>query len=104
MPGVAATGADDRWGIHPLMLHTRPHSLALRSREVNMAPPVLGAMDTMYHRGKIQEESLYCEHKKHDGSLPLVGVNTLLPQRTRRRHRHRDRTDPLDRRRKGAAN
>ncbi|QYR53958.1 methylmalonyl-CoA mutase family protein [Lysobacter soyae] len=39
---------------------------------------VLGAMDTMYQRGKIQEESLYYEHKKHDGSLPLVGVNTFL--------------------------
>ena len=40
---------------------------------------VLGAMETMYQRGKIQEESLYYEHKKHDGSLPLVGVNTFLP-------------------------
>src|SRR5690606_24104748 len=40
----------------------------------------LGAMDTMYQRGKIQEESLYYEHKKHDGSLPLVGVNTFLPR------------------------
>jgi len=40
---------------------------------------VLGAMDTMYQRGKIQDESLYYEHKKHDGSLPLVGVNTFLP-------------------------
>jgi len=39
---------------------------------------VLGAMDTMYQRGKIQEESLYYEHRKHDGSLPLVGVNTFL--------------------------
>jgi methylmalonyl-CoA mutase len=39
---------------------------------------VLGAMDTMYQRGKIQEESLYYEQKKHDGSLPLVGVNTFL--------------------------
>ncbi|WP_027068663.1 methylmalonyl-CoA mutase family protein [Novilysobacter defluvii] len=38
---------------------------------------VLGAMDTMYQRGKIQEESLYYEHRKHDGSLPLVGVNTF---------------------------
>ena len=37
-------------------------------------------MDTMYQRGKIQEESLYYEHKKHDGSLPLVGVNTFLPR------------------------
>ena len=40
---------------------------------------VLGAMDTMYQRGKIQEESLYYEHRKHDGSLPLIGVNTFLP-------------------------
>ncbi|HET6602676.1 MAG TPA: methylmalonyl-CoA mutase family protein [Xanthomonadaceae bacterium] len=41
---------------------------------------VLGAMDTMYQRGKIQEESLYYEAKKHDGSLPLIGVNTFLPR------------------------
>jgi methylmalonyl-CoA mutase len=34
----------------------------------------------MYQRGKIQEESLYYESKKHDGSLPLVGVNTFLPK------------------------
>ena len=37
-------------------------------------------MDTMYQRGKIQEESLYYEHKKHDGTLPLIGVNTFLPK------------------------
>jgi methylmalonyl-CoA mutase len=41
---------------------------------------VLGAMDTMYQRGRIQEESLYYEAKKHDGSLPLIGVNTFLPK------------------------
>ncbi|MBT8110667.1 MAG: methylmalonyl-CoA mutase family protein [Gammaproteobacteria bacterium] len=41
---------------------------------------VLGAMDTMYQRGKIQEESLYYEAKKHDGSLPLIGVNAFLPK------------------------
>ncbi len=41
---------------------------------------VLGSMDTMYQRGKIQEESMYYEHKKHDGSLPLIGVNTFLPK------------------------
>ncbi len=41
---------------------------------------VLGAMDTMYQRGKIQDESMYYEHKKHDGSLPLIGVNTFLPR------------------------
>ncbi len=41
---------------------------------------VLGAMETMYQRGKIQEESLYYETRKHDGSLPIVGVNTFLAQ------------------------
>jgi len=41
---------------------------------------VLGAMDTMYQRGKIQEESLYYERLKHDGTLPLIGVNTYLPK------------------------
>ncbi len=41
---------------------------------------VLGAMDTMYQRGKIQEESMYYEARKHDGSLPLIGVNTYLPK------------------------
>jgi len=39
---------------------------------------VLGAMETMYQRGKIQEESLYYETRKHDGSFPIVGVNTFL--------------------------
>jgi methylmalonyl-CoA mutase len=38
---------------------------------------VLGAMETGYQRGKIQEESLHYEHKKHDGSYPIVGVNTF---------------------------
>jgi methylmalonyl-CoA mutase len=38
---------------------------------------VLGAMETGYQRGKIQEESLTYEHKKHDGSYPIVGVNTF---------------------------
>jgi methylmalonyl-CoA mutase len=41
---------------------------------------VLGAMDTMYQRGKIQDESLYYERLKHDGTLPLIGVNTFLPR------------------------
>ncbi|MEM7196444.1 MAG: fused isobutyryl-CoA mutase/GTPase IcmF [Pseudomonadota bacterium] len=39
---------------------------------------VLGAMETGYQRGKIQDESMYYEHKKHDGSLPIVGVNTFV--------------------------
>ena len=40
---------------------------------------VLGAMDTMYQRGKIQDESMVYEQQKHDGSLPIIGVNTFLP-------------------------
>jgi methylmalonyl-CoA mutase len=39
---------------------------------------VLGAMETMYQRGKIQDESMYYEHLKHDGNLPIIGVNTFL--------------------------
>src|SRR5579875_3893630 len=39
---------------------------------------VLGAMDTMYQRSRIQEESLHYERLKHDGTLPLIGVNTFL--------------------------
>jgi len=39
---------------------------------------VLGAMETMYQRGKIQEESLYYEMQKHTGEFPIVGVNTFL--------------------------
>ena len=38
-------------------------------------------MDTMYQRGKIQAESMDYESKKHDGSLPLIGVNTFLPKK-----------------------
>jgi len=38
---------------------------------------VLGAMETGYQRGKIQEESMFYEHKKHDGSYPIIGVNTF---------------------------
>ena len=39
---------------------------------------VLGAMETMYQRSRIQEESMYYETLKHDGRLPVVGVNTFL--------------------------
>ena len=39
---------------------------------------VLGAMETGYQRGRIQDESMLYEHRKHDGSLPIVGVNTFL--------------------------
>ena len=42
---------------------------------------VLGAMERGYQRGKIQDESLFYETKKHDGSLPIIGVNTFLDDR-----------------------
>ena len=41
---------------------------------------VLGAMETQYQRGKIQEESLDYETKKHSGELPIIGVNTFLKE------------------------
>ena len=42
---------------------------------------VLGAMETQYQRGQIQEESLHYEHLKHSGDLPIVGINTLKIRR-----------------------
>lgn len=44
---------------------------------INARGGVLGAMETMYQRGKIQEESAIYEHKKHTGELPIVGVNVF---------------------------
>ena len=44
---------------------------------------VLGAMETGYQRGKIQEESLLYEQQKHDGTLPIIGVNTFLNSKVR---------------------
>jgi len=38
---------------------------------------VLGAMETGYQRGRIQDESMLYEQRKHDGSLPIIGVNTF---------------------------
>lgn len=43
---------------------------------------VLGAMETQYQRSKIQEESLYYEHQKHSGELPIIGVNTFVDPKT----------------------
>jgi methylmalonyl-CoA mutase len=43
---------------------------------------VLGAMETQYQRSKIQEESLYYEHLKHEGVLPIIGVNTYQDPKT----------------------
>lgn len=42
---------------------------------------VLGAMESMYQRGKIQEESLYYETLKDSGEFPIIGVNTFLPEK-----------------------
>ncbi len=47
---------------------------------------VLGAMETGYQRGRIQDESMLYEHKKHDGSLPIIGVNTFLNPRGAGQH------------------
>jgi len=46
--------------------------------KINDRGGVLGAMETQYQRGKIQEESMYYEMKKHSGELPIIGVNTYL--------------------------
>jgi methylmalonyl-CoA mutase len=43
---------------------------------------VLGAMETQYQRGKIQQESLHYEHQKHSGALPIVGINTFVDPAT----------------------
>jgi len=48
---------------------------------------VLGAMETGYQRGRIQDESMLYEHRKHDGSLPIIGVNTF-------RHPHSEEETP----------
>ena len=47
-------------------------------KRINERGGVLGAMETMYQRSKIQEESLYYETLKHNGEYPIVGVNTFL--------------------------
>ncbi len=47
-------------------------------RRISERGGVLGAMERMYQRTKIQEESLYYESKKHSGSMPIIGVNTYL--------------------------
>jgi len=47
-------------------------------KAINDRGGVLGAMETMYQRSKIQEESLYYETLKHNGEYPIVGVNTFL--------------------------
>ena len=53
-------------------------AVLLEFDKINERGGVLGAMETMYQRGKIQEESLYYETLKHNGDLPIMGVNTFL--------------------------
>ena len=61
---------------------------------------VLGAMETGYQRGRIQDESMLYEQRKHDGTLPIVGVNTFLnPRPPRRRDPAGARAGPVHRRR-----
>ncbi len=53
-------------------------AVLLEFERISERGSVLGAMETMYQRSKIQEESLYYEGLKHDGKLPIMGVNTFL--------------------------
>jgi methylmalonyl-CoA mutase len=50
--------------------------------KINERGGVLGAMETQYQRSKIQEESMYYEHLKHSGELPIIGVNTFIDPKT----------------------
>ena len=63
---------------------------------------VLGAMETGYQRGRIQDESMLYEHRKHDGSLPIIGVNTFLAP-SRRGPARRGRAGPRHRGREAVA-
>jgi methylmalonyl-CoA mutase len=53
-------------------------AVLLEFRNINERGGVLGAMERMYQRSKIQEESLHYETLKHNGELPIIGVNTFL--------------------------
>ncbi|MDR3684166.1 MAG: methylmalonyl-CoA mutase family protein [Geothrix sp.] len=53
-------------------------AVLMEFRRISDRGGVLGAMETMYQRGKIQEESMHYEHLKHSGELPIIGVNTFL--------------------------
>ena len=49
--------------------------------KINARGGVLGAMERMYQRSKIQEESWVYESKKHDGAIPIIGVNTFVNEK-----------------------
>ena len=55
-------------------------AVLLEFERINERGGVLGAMESMYQRGKIQEESLLYEHRKHSGALPVIGVNTFVKE------------------------
>ena len=63
---------------------------------------VLGAMETGYQRGRIQDESMLYEQRKHDGSLPIIGVNTFLNPEGASEAGRRGRAGPRDRGGEGA--
>jgi methylmalonyl-CoA mutase len=52
-------------------------AVLLEFERISQRGGVLGAMETGYQRGKIQDESMLYEQRKHDGSLPIIGVNTF---------------------------
>ena len=98
--GVGAPGAGDPADHQPrvgpgderepapgLVHHRRAHRprrggrAARSSTRINERGGVLGAMETGYQRGRIQDESMLYEHRKHDGSLPIIGVNTFRQAR-----------------------
>ncbi len=60
------------------LTHIVEEAVLLEFERINERGGVLGAMETMYQRGKIQEESLYYETLKHTGEYPIIGVNTYL--------------------------
>jgi methylmalonyl-CoA mutase len=62
------------WG---LAKNENPNQGSFIFEELTERGGVLGAMETGYQRGKIQEESLFYERRKHDGSYPIIGVNTF---------------------------
>ena len=61
-----------------LPLHLVEEAVLTEFDRITERGGVLGAMERMYQRNKIQEESLFYEHQKHTGEYPIVGVNTFL--------------------------
>jgi methylmalonyl-CoA mutase len=57
---------------------------------LNARGGVLGAMERQYQRNKIQDESLKYERKKHSGDLPIIGVNTFLPDEGQEQETHEE--------------